>query len=701
MATLQKIRNNAGLLVSIVIGLALLAFILGDLLRSGNSIFAKNQNEVAEIAGESVPIQLYQGKIDETIENYKKQSGENSLDQATIERLRDQTWQQLIHEYVMEEQFEEVGVSVSGDELFDMVQGNNIDPQIKQIPIFQNQETGQFDRSLVIQFLKNKELDPSGQAQASWAAFEKALVQQKIEQKYNELVAKGLYVTSLEAKKEAVNKNKKIDFEYVMARYNTVSDSAISYTDADLKKYYNEHKEDFEQEASREINYITFPVTASEKDVEQTKKWVQDAKKDFEATNNAEQFINLNSDVPFAPTFMAQNELPAEISGLFDAEVGTVYGPYREDNAFKLAKVIEFANIPDSVKASHILVRPNQNLTIEAAHARIDSIKNELNKGTSFEELAIKHSEDGSAQNGGDLGWFTEGKMVKPFNDACFQGEKGDITAVESQFGVHLIKIVDQAKSSKKVKIGILARTIEPSSKTYQKEFAKASEFGGQNRTLEQFRDAATEKGLNIKVATLRKNDREVANIENSRQMVRWAFEAEEGKVYNDIFDFGDVFVIAALKTVNEEGIAPFEDARVEIEREVKKEKKAEYLKKQMAEAISGANTLQTVAEKMGVAVKEAKNANYSAYSIPGLGFEPKVQGAITVLEKGTLSSPIEGRNGVYVVQVNNMVEPGENLDVQTERQFLSRNLQSRVNFQVFNAIKEAANIEDNRSNFY
>ncbi|MFA6402271.1 MAG: SurA N-terminal domain-containing protein [Salinivirgaceae bacterium] len=234
MATLQKIRNNAGLLVSIIIGLALLSFILGDLLTSGNTLFNKSQNNVAEIAGKSIPIEMYQGKIDENLENYKRQTGQSSLDQPTMDRLQDQTWEQLVRDFAMEDELAELGITICGDELFDMVQGNNIDPQIKQIPIFQNQETGQFDRTLVLQFLKNMEQDPTGKAQSSWNAFEKALAEEKINQKYNTLIEKGLFATTIQAKKEVVNKNLKSDFDYVTIKYNSVSDSSISFSEKDL-----------------------------------------------------------------------------------------------------------------------------------------------------------------------------------------------------------------------------------------------------------------------------------------------------------------------------------------------------------------------------------------------------------------------------------------------------------------------------------
>lgn len=700
MATLQKIRDNAGVLVSVVIGMALLAFILGDLLQSGGSIFAKSQNQVAEIDGKSIPVQLYQSKIDETTEAYKRNSGRSSIDEETMNQIQDETWNQLLHEYILEEQYQEVGLALSSDELFDMVQGNNIDPQVMQIPIFQNQETGQFDRNLVIQFLKNKELDPSGNAEKSWEAFEKALVQQKISNKYNNLIKKAMYVTKAQADKELAEKQNKVDFDYLVLRYNNVNDSLISFTETDLKNYYNKNQQKYERPEAREINYVTFTVAPSTDDEQLAFKWISEIKSEFETVDKVEQFVNLNSDVQFNGAFKAKEQLSPAIVELFDAPVGTVIGPYTENNSYKLARVIKSANIPDSVKASHILIRTSQTLSAEAAKAKADSLFAVIKKGGKFDELAKQFSEDGSAQNGGDLGWFTEGTMVGPFNDACFSNKKGDILVVETQFGAHVIKITDQAKATRKVQIAELVRNIEASSKTFQQIYAKASQFGANNRTLESFVNTANTENIVIKSASFGRNERRVANLENPRQLIRWAFETEVGKV-SEVFEMGDMFVIAAVKSAHEKGVAPFDDVKLEVEREVKKDKKADYLANQLNGYMQGANTLQAIAEKALTEVKEAKNASFGAFSISGVGVEPQVQANIAKLEKEKISEPIKGNSGVFVVQVKNVIAAPDGLNNLAEKSNIKRTYENRVNYEVFNALKEALEVTDNRSRFY
>ena len=696
MATLQKIRNNAGLAVSIVIGLALLAFIMGDLLTSGSTLFNSSRTNVAEIGGKSVSIQTYQEKIDENIENYKRNTGQTSVEQTVMDQLQDQTWEQMVRDVVMEDELDELGIGICGDELFDIVQGNNIDPQIKQIPIFQNQQTGQFDRALVIQFLKNMELDPSGQAKASWTAFEKALAQEKINQKYNTLIEKAMISTTVQAKKEVENKGLKVDFDYVTIKYNTVSDSLISFTEKDMQKYYDENTEKFKQTEQREINYVTFQVLPSADDDRETLKMIENAKAEFIQTENNEQYISLNSDIPFDGTYYTKDELTASIANLFDSEAGTVYGPYKEDNAYKISKVVEFKNVPDSVKARHILIRSEAGID---AKAKADSLLNVIKKGGNFAELAKAYSQDGSAPTGGDLGWFKAGEMVKPFNDACFFGKIGDMVTVETQFGAHVLEVVDQSKKTEKVQIATLAQTVVASSKTYQNTYAQASKFGASNRDFNSFKTAAEKEGYTLKVASLKKEDKLVANLENSRSLVRWAYQSEKGTV-SEILEFGDFFVIAALKSVQEEGIASLNEVKVDVEREIKKSKKAAYLIEKMAEASKNASSLQSVAGNLQTVVKEVVNANFAAYTVSGVGFEPELQAAVVTLPANKISEPIEGKNGVYVVQVKNVQNP-TTVDPTSEKNLMARSYRSRVNYQVFEAVKEAAKIVDRRSEFY
>lgn len=700
MATLQKIRDHAGTLVTIIVALALLAFIVGDLFKADGT-FGSSRNKVGTIAGTDIPIQYYQAKVDENTEIYKQNTQQNSLESAVYDQIQDQTWEQLIRQYVIEEEYAKAGINVTADELFDMVQGNFVDPQVMQIPIFRNTETGEFDRNLVIQFLKNKDLDPSGQASSSWAAFEKNLVENKKDQKFLSLVGMGMYTTGLQAEKESNDKNTKYDFDYIQLRYGSVADSLVKVNESDLKNYYSNHKKDFEQEESRDIYYVTFPIVASDDDHKNTIKSVEDLKSEFESKDEdaIEQFVNLESEIAFNGKYLAKEDLSESAAELFDAANGTVVGPYEEGNYVKIARKIGSANVADSVEARHILIRPSADLSDEDAKAKADSILNAIKKGASFAEMAEKFSADGSAQDGGNLGWFTEGQMVKEFNDACFFGKKGDKMVVKTQFGYHVIEIQDQTKPSQKVKVAVIAREISASNKTVDAIYGNASRFGSSNHSLSAFRSNAEKEGLTLRTANIKRDDRRLANFESPRQIIRWAYKADKGDM-SEIFELDGQFVIVMVAETHKKGVASFEEVKNDIARRVLVEKKAEYLVSKFNEASTGASTLQAVADKLGEQVKEAKSVTYSSYSVPTVGVEPHLQAAMVTLDEQKISNPIKGNNAVYLIQIKSVAK-AEDVDLNRERELLQRTNMSKAGYQVLSAIEAAADIEDNRSNFY
>ena len=700
MATLQKIRDHAGKFVMVIVGVALLAFVVGDLFKSDGT-FGSSRNKVGTIAGNDIPIQYYQAKVDENTEIYKQNTQQNSIESNVYDQIQDQTWEQLVRQYVIEEEYAKAGINVSADEMYDMVQGNFIDPQVMQIPIFRDNETGQFDRNLVMQFLKNKDLDPSGQAAASWAAFEKVLLQNKKDQKFLSLVGMGMYTTGLQTLKESDDKNTKYDFDYVQLRYNTVADSLVKVTDSDLKNYYGNHKKDFEQDESRDLYYVVFPIVASDDDRKAAVESVEDLKKEFESKDESalEQFVNLESELAFNGKYLTKEELAEPIASLFDAADGTVVGPYEEGNYVKIARKINNAKVADSVEARHILIRPSADLTEEAAKEKADSILNAIKKGASFAEMAEKFSADGSAQDGGNLGWFTEGMMVKEFNDACFGGKKGDKVVVKTQFGYHVVEIQNQTAPIEKVKVAVIAREISASNKTVDATYALASRFGSSNRSLESFRTNAEKEGITLRTANVKRNDRRLANFDSPRQVIRWAYKAGRGDI-SEIFELDNQFVIAIVAGIHKKGVAPFEEVKNDIARRVLIEKKAEYLASKLNEASAGASTLQAVADKLGESLKEAKSVTYSSYSVPTIGVEPNLQAAMVTLDEQKISSPIKGNNAVFMIQVKSVAKAGD-VDLNRERELLQRTNMSKAGYQVLTAIQAAADIEGNRSNFY
>ena len=705
MATLQNIRNRGSLMIAIVIGLALGAFILGDMLNSGSKLMRPSQMKIAEIDGESVQYPDFQKKVEELSEIYKMNTSQTQIDENTWEQIREQVWQGYLQDNILGKATGNLGLSVSSDELFDLVQGNNPHPIIQQL--FKNPKTGTVDKSTVIQFLKSLETNATPQQKSYWLYIEDQIKKDRLKTKYNSLVSKGLYVTSAEAKESLEAKNKNANFQFVALPYSSISDSTVKLKDSDLRAYYDQHKDLYKQEKTRKIEYVTFEVLPSAADHAAAEKWLTDIKPEFAAATDNAQYVGVNSDESFDPSFYKKEDLtPTMAEWAFNAQPGDLYGPYVENNEYKLAKVDQFKMLPDSVQASHILINPQTHGSVEKAKALVDSLKRVIEGGASFAEMAMKYSEDpGSKIKGGDLGWFKRRQMVPEFEEVAFSGEVNKLYIATTRYGFHLIKPTKKGKETNEVRIATISRKIEPSNETYQKIYSETSKFASENQTAEAFNKSIVDQKLNKKMATLSENDREVAGLTSSRQLVRAAFTADKGKILvnnegSTIFEFGNKFVIGLLADATEEGVSTFEEAKIRVELAVRKEKKAEMLTEKLQNAASGASDLQSVASKLSTEVKEAAGVNFTSYSIPAVGFEPAVIGTVSNMTEGKISAPIEGNNGVYLAKITSISTNTDN-DLKGEKTRLEQSLGYRASSQVFEALKKETQIVDKRSKFY
>jgi peptidyl-prolyl cis-trans isomerase D len=697
MSVLGKIREKSTLLL-IIIGGALVAFVLGDVLSSGDRFFEGRRNEVGRVAGQTISAQEFEVRVQKMEENYKMNTGMTSIDEQTREMLRQQAWTQMLNEIIMDEEYRELGITVSSQELYDMVAGTDPHPSVRQA--FTDPQTGIFDKNRVLGFLKSMDEDPTGDSKRRWIEFEKGIKQERINEKYQNLIKNGLYVPQRFAQHEYNARQKNASIQYIAKRYSEIPDEEITVTEADLKKHHSDNENKFKQEESRKIEFVVFEVSPSGSDVEKAYATLDKIKEDFAQASDDSTFIRSYSDAGLQIELLTREQLTSDLEQLYTAEAGTVVGPVREQNAFRLAKLVESRMAPDSVKARHILINIIEGDTATAM-AKADSLKRLIRGGRKFAELAEKHSEDfGSATKGGDLGWFTEGTMVKPFNDAVFEGKKGEMPVVTSQFGVHLIEIQDKSAETRRVLVAFIDRFIEPSSVTYNEIYAQASEFSSRNRTAEQFDQAAAEKGYNKRIAdNVKPGDRMVTGIEQSRELVRWAYKEEEGTVSKP-FEMDNKFVVAILREIREEGIAPLAQVRDQVERAVVREKKAERFTNEFNAALS-ANSIEEVAAKVNGRVESADNINFSAVSIPGIGREPVLVGSAFGKEKGRISQPLKGETGVFIMKVTEIREPQEITDFSFYKNQISSNLTGRVGFEVFEALKDNANVKDNRYRFY
>ncbi len=695
MATLERIRNKGGILVAVVIGLALFAFILGDFLKRNGGGNQANSIEVAEINETTISYSAYQNEINQAEDFRKLQTGKSSIDENTQYQIRNQVWEQMIQEIIMGEKFEDVGIEVSTDEVLEMATGKNAHPAIRQM--FSDPQTGIFNQAAVVNFLRNRKRDAN--AYLYWEYIKKAIVNEKLNSKYTNLFEKGFYTTQNMINSEANAKLRSVDFDFVAVNYSTIPDSTVEVSNSEIKDYYNDHIEDYKQVAERTIQYVSFPVNPSEEDKQLAEKWITETKEEFSNPNtDAGQFVTMNSDIPYQDKNLKADELRIAIKDfVVNGKEGDVYGPYLEDEAYKLSRIVSIKQMPDSVRARHILIQ-EQDPT--KANAVADSLITLINKGADFAELARKNSKDsGSAINGGDLNWFKEGMMVKPFNDACFNAKKGDIVKVETQFGVHIINIQNVGKTVTKYNVATLAREIKYSSKTYQQVYSEANKFAANNNSSEKFIEAIKTENKTPRFATLKANDRNVRGLENSRRLVQWAFEGDVNDMSPTIYEFGNQFVIAVITDAKEEGNQDIKEVAPRIRSLIAKDKKAEIIMKKFNDNAKSSQSLSSLAQKMESTVQSAVNINFASYQVTGAGFEPALVGLATTAKVGNISTPVKGNRGVYVVKVTSE-NIAENTDLEAAKRTLTQSNEYKVR-SLYNSIREDAEITDNRAKFF
>ena len=696
MAALEKIRSLSGLLIAVV-GIALLAFILGDFFSGRNS--GPNSIDIAVVNGEAVDYYTYQQRLENAVENMKNQTGQHVLDDRTNNMIQNQVWDQMITGILMENELAAIGITVSSEELLDMVNGNNVHPEIMSIPIFQDPETGVFDPNRVVQFLQNLDADPSGRNRSIWLSFEDYLVNQRKYDKYFSALNKGVYITDSYAKQITVEKSDKVDLKALVLLYSDIPDSTIVVTDKDIKDYYTKNKENYKQELTADIEYVLFPIDPTQNDINIVITELGEIKDEFVAIQDNALYVNANSDGSFDPKYYAKGEYPnGQIDSImFTLNMGEIYGPYLENEMYKISKLVRKENLPDSIQISEILIIPNTNEEVSIKHAEADSLFNLVKEGTKIETLA-RHSIDPSTVS---PRWINTSDM--PYSEAVLLAKKGEILFETTMEGFHVVQIIGRGKETQKVQIATIERLITPSEQTRTSVYQRANAFAATIRNANDFEQAILDKGYTKRLANgLTPAANEIRGLDNARSLIRETFFAKEKSLIihrsnnSPIFELGDNYVVALLAKRNEEGYTPLADIRPTIEAAVIKEKKA-------AQLIANINNnktdnLEELAQKVNGTIKDVKGLSFSSFSVPSLGVEPKINGIAMVLEQDQISKPIDGNNGVYVIQMiaKHPVEEN-NLNYANEKTTLQRQTQNRVSSEIPKMLRENAKIVDNR----
>lgn len=709
MAVLNNIRKRSVFLI-VIIALALFAFVFADVIQKGGFTSQKSMNTIGTVNGEDIDRTEFMMQVENMMQARRGMPNMQVVNQV---------WDAKINQVLLQQQIEKLGIQVSDKQMNQL-----FEQQLANSPNFQNQ-AGVFDPEVLEQYVANLKAT-NDLAYKQWVNYEENVAKQAESDIYLDLVKAGVGATLTEGKNAYHLENDQINIRYVQIPYSSVED--IEITDKEVLDYMKKNPKKYETKATRDIQYVLFeelPSPEDEKELKEELTALMESRVEYNAvtgkndtiagfrnTENAGDFVNQYSDIQYRDRFQFKEDLPQDTADtLISLEVGDTYGPYKQGGYWKISKIIEAKHVADSAKASHILISYNSASgtsesmrTKEEAKSLADSlfkvVKSDKDK---FSELAQEFSEDpGSKSQGGDLGWFTYGMMVPEFNEFVFENAEGSMGMVETDFGFHIISIEEKTEAQKAVKIATLARQIEASENTLNTLYAEATDFS--IKTQEQgFNEVVKAEGLPSRpVEGIKELDANLPGLGQEREIVQWAFNEKTSVGDIQRFDIANGgYVVVQLTAKVPEGLIPVDKAAVSVKPILQKKKKAEIIKSK----ISSGASLSDIAKNHSVSVQTANSLSLSNPTIAGAGDEPAVVGAAFSLEKDEISKPISGEKGVYVVQLVSKTIAPEIPSYVTYMNQLTQERSSAVNQagtgRAIEALKESAEIKDNRARFY
>ncbi len=704
MAIIGKIRKNFWF-VLILVGLALSAFILMDMTSAGNRGGGPGSLTMGEINGNKIDYADFQ----------RTESAYYRSNTSDVFSKRKAIWDFYVEDNLIQNEAENLGLMVSEEEMTELQFGQNMSPIVRQN--WTNPQTGQVDRAQLNTFktaLENGD-DLNPDFKAYWDEQEKQITKNRLQTKLNNIVAKGIYMPKWMAQESYKEDNTKTDFSYVKIPFDKMTNQ-VEVTDADITAYLNENKDRFtNEEETRVLEYLVYDVVPSKEDsTAQFEKATQLAA-DFKASKTDSMFA-VNNGGGFANFFFNESQLPAVAKdAIKNLEVGDVYGPYFDNNTYSMVKMVDKRVVPDTVEARHILRNADRTnkTALAAAQSYVDSLITELKRGASFEDMAKEHSQDqGSAANGGSLGEFGQGRMVPEFNEVCFiTGKPGNYYSVVSQFGVHLIELQNQTFRTRdpKYKIASIATTIVPSEDTQNAYYDLAADLVSEHRNMTSLQTAIEGGDVSFQSSNgVSINDYTVGTLgtgQSSRDMIKWAFDesTELGDVAPDIYSYDDPvnyytnkYVVTTLKSIEPAGLQSASAARSTVETAVANQMKAKALASSL-----NVSTLADVASKYEVEVQEATDVSLKSGFIPGVGNEPDVIASAFALPVQSVSKPIVGTSGLFLVSPRSKTEAGEASNLPFVMKNANDATRSAINVKLIESLKKGANISDDRATFF
>ena len=706
MAAIEKIRRRSGLLIAII-GIALLAFVLQDLFQSQGRTTGPS---VAVVDGEKISVRDYEQAKEKNLESRKSSTNNNNLSSAETYNIYNNTLEEMIKENIMNKEYDAAGIGVTTEELLDQMTGENPHEWIVQ----SFSDANGFDPQRVTQYLQNLNELPADYYNR-WLDFEKALKQNRLETKFNNLLKASFLLPTPLAQKYYENKNTKASADVIALRYTTIPDSTVTVTDADNKAFYEENKYRYETDERRDIEYVVFDIKPSLEDRQEALKFVESMKPEFQTIENVISFVNANSDKRYDSTWVGRGDVSEQVEkAVFDSgnEVGYVYGPYESEDAFNLVRIVDMQSRPDSLKASHILIGyqgsygSQDTISKEQAEAKANELLAQLraskNSDELFAEMASEYNTDATKDKGGDLDWFLDGQMVPEFNNYVLNNPVGTMGVVETPFGYHVVKVTGKTQPQPKARLAYLTHEITSSTKTYQNIYAQANKFVTENRTYDQFNQAIEEQGLTKRtMPRMSKSTYQIAGIENPREIVRWAFDekTKKGDVSEKIFELDNMLVVAALTGVIHEGYAPMEAILDQAKYQILNKKKGEMAVEKMKAC---GNDVDRMVNELGAESTTVSDIAIDARVLGNFGVEADIVGTLLGMKEGEEVGPIAGNSSAFIIKNVKFTQPAPTTDyTDIIREKVSQYTNKVGGGAVYNALKNQAKIKDNRTEIF
>jgi peptidyl-prolyl cis-trans isomerase D len=693
MGVMTKMRESTGAILWILVFAFGVIWVLQD--SGGLDTIGQVGNNIGSVNGDPITVDEYNQAVDQQVQSYQNQTGDTMPPQM-LDQTRDRVFNQLVEARLREQEMERLGLGVSDDELVEMIQGDDPHPIIKA---YFSDGNGGVDRALLQNFIANPD------AAADWINIENYLRSERRRQKLENLINASVRITEADIAEEYAQRNNTVDVRYVALRFSSLPDDEISYDDGDLRSFYNEHRDEFAREKTFDLSYVTVSKAPTAADSAATLSDVEGLKEAFGAAEDDSLFLARNgSERPWTDAYFRRDELADDIAdAVFDnIEEGSVVGPFISGGQVHLIKVIDVRPPEETaVKARHILFRAaegdDEARTEALSEAR--DVRRQLLNGGDFAALAAQYSDDGTAQRGGDLGWFGPGRMVEPFEKAAFGARIGRIVGpVETQFGYHLIEVTDRA--TEEAQVADFALTLRASVQTLNRVQSNLDDLQYFSAEEGDFAGEAGRRSLDVRTVSIEEDQQFIPGVGNSRALLNFLAGAEEGDV-SPVIELNDVFLVATVERINDAGYQPFDEVRAQLEPRLRNELKAAVQVGKLKTALADGG-FEGLADRTATAEREAVGLSFSNQSVPGIGRDAVFVGTAMAMEDGGTSGVIEGENAAYVihvVKVNSLgaIQPTEYTNLQNQ---LTSRQQNIVRSQWITALRESADIEDNRRIF-